>query len=164
VPGTTAGADELLGIGEALRRAGHGVFQFAPEHVRVPVDEWPWMVELARRSGATVSVNLNQPDEGPEVWREVLALLEQARREGLPIVAQVAGRSIGILYCLHGSVHPLLFHPAYAEVAGLPDARSACARWPSRSAAAASWTRCRTGVLFQALRAGQAAHVPGGRR
>jgi N-acyl-D-amino-acid deacylase len=120
VPGTTAGADELLGIGEALRRAGHGVFQFAPEHVRVPVDEWPWMVELARRSGATVSVNLNQPDEGPEVWREVLALLEQARREGLPIVAQVAGRSIGVLMCLEGSLHPLLFHPAYVEVAGLP--------------------------------------------
>jgi N-acyl-D-aspartate/D-glutamate deacylase len=35
-------------------------------------------------------------------------------------VAQVAGRSIGILYCLHGSVHPLLFHPAYAEVGDLP--------------------------------------------
>ncbi|MEO7572170.1 MAG: amidohydrolase family protein, partial [Acidimicrobiales bacterium] len=39
---------------------------------------------------------------------------------GLSIVAQVAGRSIGILYCLHGSVHPLLFHPAYTEVADLP--------------------------------------------
>ena len=34
--------------------------------------------------------------------------------------AQVAGRSIGILYTLRGSVHPLLFHPAYAEVADLP--------------------------------------------
>jgi N-acyl-D-aspartate/D-glutamate deacylase len=36
------------------------------------------------------------------------------------MVAQVAGRSIGIMYCLHGSVHPLLFHPAYAEVQDLP--------------------------------------------
>jgi N-acyl-D-aspartate/D-glutamate deacylase len=67
-----------------------------------------------------VSVNLNQPDQDPEVWREVLRLLERAADEGLPIVAQIAGRSIGILYCLHGSVHPLLFHPAYAEVADLP--------------------------------------------
>jgi len=120
VPGTSAAADELLAIGDALARAGHGVFQFAPDHARVPVEEWPWMEELARRSGRTVSVNLNQFDQDPEVWRDVLRLLEEADREGLPIVAQVAGRSIGILYCLHGSVHPLLFHPAYVEVADLP--------------------------------------------
>jgi N-acyl-D-amino-acid deacylase len=120
VPGTTADADELLAIGDALARAGHGVFQFAPDHALVPVQEWPWMEALARRSGRTVSVNLNQPDQDPEVWRAVLSLLEQADGAGLDIVAQVAGRSIGILYCLHGSVHPLLFHPAYAEVADLP--------------------------------------------
>jgi N-acyl-D-aspartate/D-glutamate deacylase len=67
-----------------------------------------------------VSVNLNQPDQDPEVWRQVLELLQDAHVDGLPIVAQVAGRSIGILYCLHGSQHPLLFHPAYGEVADLP--------------------------------------------
>jgi N-acyl-D-aspartate/D-glutamate deacylase len=120
VPGTSAAADELLAIGDALARAGHGVFQFAPDHALVPVQEWPWMEALARRSGRTVSVNLNQPDQDPEVWRSVLGLLDRADGDGLDIVAQVAGRSIGILYCLHGSVHPLLFHPAYAEIAELP--------------------------------------------
>jgi len=120
VPGTTASAEELFAIGEGMAQAGHGVFQFAPDHARVPVDEWPWMRELAQRTGRTVSVNLNQPDQDPEVWREVLRLLEQAARDGLPLYAQVAGRSIGILYCLHGSIHPLLFHPAYAEVGELP--------------------------------------------
>jgi N-acyl-D-aspartate/D-glutamate deacylase len=120
VPGTTAGADELLGIGAAIRAEGHGVFQFAPDHALVPVQEWPWMRALAALTGQPVSVNLNQPDSAPEVWREVLHLLEQAHRDQLPIYAQVAGRTIGILYCLHGSVHPLLFHPAYAEVAALP--------------------------------------------
>lgn len=119
VPGTTAAADELFGIADALRRAGHGVFQFAPEHPRVPVDEWPWMRELAARTGATVSVNLNQADQAPEVWRDVLHLLDAAAADGLRIVGQAAGRSIGILYCLEGSLHPLLFHPAYQEVAAL---------------------------------------------
>jgi N-acyl-D-amino-acid deacylase len=119
VPGTDADAAELLTIGDAMARAGHGVFQFAPDHARVPVDEWPWMEALARRTGRTVSVNLNQPDQAPEVWREVLHRLDVAAADGLPMYAQVAGRSIGILYCLHGSVHPLLFHPAYAEVAHL---------------------------------------------
>ncbi len=133
VPGTTAGADELWGIADALRRAGHGVFQFAPEHPRLPVDEWPWMRELARRTGATVSVNLNQADQAPEVWRDVLRLLDEAAAGGLPIIAQAAGRSIGILACLEGSIHPLLFHPAYQEVAALPlDARVAALLEPER--------------------------------
>ena len=120
VPGTTAGTDELLGIGAAIRRAGHGVFQFAPEHALVPIAEWPWMNDLARVTGNPVCVNLNQPDSAPEVWREVLSLLDTAAADGVPVYAQVAGRSIGILYCLHGSIHPLLFHPAYAEIAALP--------------------------------------------
>jgi N-acyl-D-aspartate/D-glutamate deacylase len=133
VPGTDAAPDELYGIADALARAGHGVFQFAPDHARVPVDEWPWMRELARRTGRTVSINLNQPDQAPEVWRTVLGLLDEAHADGLPIVAQVAGRSIGLLACLEGSMHPLLFHPAYAEVADLPLAeRVAALREPER--------------------------------
>jgi N-acyl-D-aspartate/D-glutamate deacylase len=131
VPGTHAGADELLGIADALRRVGHGVFQFAPDHVDVPTLEWPWMRELAQRTGRTVSVNLNQPDGAPEVWRDVLRLLDDARNDDIPIVAQVAGRVIGLLMCLEGSFNPLDFHPAYAPIAGLPlDQRVAALREP----------------------------------
>jgi N-acyl-D-amino-acid deacylase len=133
VPGTDAAPDELYGLAEAMARVGHGVFQFSPDHARVPVDEWPWMRELARRSGRTVSINLNQPDSAPEVWRDVLGLLDEAHADGLPIVAQVAGRSVGLLACLEGSMHPLLFHPAYQEVAELPLAeRTAALRDPER--------------------------------
>jgi N-acyl-D-aspartate/D-glutamate deacylase len=119
VPGTNAESDELFGIADALARVGHGVFQFAPDHAMVPVQEWPWMKELARRTGCTVSVNLNQPDDAPDLWKDVLALLEEADREGLAIVAQVAGRVVGLLMCLEGSFNPLAFHPAYAALAGL---------------------------------------------
>jgi N-acyl-D-aspartate/D-glutamate deacylase len=120
VPGTHATSDELFGIADALRRAGHGVFQFAPDHALVPRDEWPWMTEMARRTGRTVSVNLNQPDDAPDLWRDVLDLLDQARADDLPIVAQVAGRVVGLLMCLEGSFNPLDFHPAYAPIARLP--------------------------------------------
>ena len=120
VPGTTANEHELLGIAGAMKRVGHGVFQFAPEHAKVPVEEWSWMRKLAQTTGATVSVNLSQPNDGPEIWRNVLALLTEAQSDGVPIVAQVAGRTIGVLMCLEGSAHPLLFHPAYNEVAHLP--------------------------------------------
>ncbi len=120
VPGTHADERELLGIGAAIRRVGRGVFQFAPDHALVPVSEWPWMRKLAALTGQPISVNVNQPDSAPDVWREVLELLDQAHADGLPIYAQVAGRTIGILYCLQGSVHPLLFHPAFQEIAHLP--------------------------------------------
>jgi N-acyl-D-aspartate/D-glutamate deacylase len=66
-----------------------------------------------------VSVNLNQPDDAPEVWRDVLSLLGEAHTDGVPMVAQIAGRSIGVLMCLEGSAHPLMFHPAYASLAFL---------------------------------------------
>ncbi len=122
VPGTTAHEDELLGIAEALKTVGFGVFQFAPEHAKVPVEEWSWMRRLAESTGATVSVNLNQPDDAPEVWRDVLSLLGDAHADGLPMVAQIAGRSIGVLMCLEGSAHPLMFHPAYASLAFLSHA------------------------------------------
>lgn len=132
VPGTHAEENELFGIADAMRRAGGGVFQFAPEHKILPTDEWPWMVEMARRAGVTVSVNLNQDDAAPDVWRKVLSQLDAAHAEGLPLVAQVAGRSIGVLMCLEGSFHPLAFHPAWQEIAHLPhDARVRALRDPS---------------------------------
>jgi N-acyl-D-amino-acid deacylase len=120
VPGTMVDAEELYGIADALRRVGHGVFQFAPEHVILPDREWPWMRELARRSGRTVSVNLSQTDQAPDLWREVLAKLDDDRAAGVDIVAQVHGRTVGLLMCLEGSYHPLMFHPAYQALAHLP--------------------------------------------
>ena len=122
VPGTTADERELFAIADAMSRAGGGVFQFAPEHVRLVEDEWPWMREMARRDGVTVSVNVNQADEGPHIWRDVLRELDRAQGDGLSIVAQVAGRSIGILMCLEGSFQPLAFHPAWHDIAHLPHA------------------------------------------
>ncbi len=120
VPGTTADEEELFGIAEAMGKHGRGVFQFAPEHKILPTHEWPWMRELARRNpGVTVSVNLNQADEAPDVWRQVLAQMEVAVNEGLNIVTQVAGRSIGVLMCLEGTFHPLAFHPAWQTIAHL---------------------------------------------
>lgn len=120
VPGTMVDAKELMGIAEAMSTVGHGVFQFAPEHVILPGQEWTWMRELAQQTGRTVSVNFSQTDQAPDLWREVLVKLDEARADGIPIVAQVHGRTVGLLMCLEGSYHPLMFHPAYREIADLP--------------------------------------------
>ena len=131
MPGTNAATDELYGIADALRRAGHGVFQFAPDHVDVPTGEWPWMRELARRTGRTVSVNLNQPDSAPDLWRDVLRLLDEAAADGIPIVAQVAGRVGGPADVSRGKLQPARLPPGVPVGSPTGPSRS---RWPrSRS-------------------------------
>ena len=127
VPGTSAKPDELYGIAEAIRRAGHGIFQMAAEHWRVPGAEWQWMRELTRRTGVKMSINLNQPADDPELWRETLELIEESAKLGEQIEAQVAGRSIGLVMFLQGTIHPLIMHNAYREVAHLPIAQRAAA-------------------------------------
>ena len=126
VPGTFAAPDELLGIAEAMAAVGHGVFQFAPEHVDL-LDEWGWMRAIALKTGRTVSVNFNQSDAAPDLWRDVLAKLDEARADGLPIVAQVHGRTVGLLMCLEGSYHPLMFHPEWGRVRDLAHAERVAA-------------------------------------
>ena len=90
VPGTFAEADELFALADALRaqldRTGRrSVFQMALEHVDVP-DQFGWMRAFAERSGATVSFNFSQTRQAPELWHEVLALLEQSRALGASFV------------------------------------------------------------------------------
>ncbi|MEO6570462.1 MAG: amidohydrolase family protein, partial [Ilumatobacteraceae bacterium] len=119
VPGTMVDAGELMGIARAMADVGHGVFQFAPEHAILPSQEWGWMRELAAETGRTVSVNFSQTDQAPDLWKQVIEQLDLARADGIPIVAQVHGRTVGLLMCLEGSYHPLMFHPAYQEVAEL---------------------------------------------
>jgi N-acyl-D-amino-acid deacylase len=119
VPGTFASRDELFGIGRALGDAGHGVFQVAADHARVP-EELAWMEELARETGRLVTFNLSQVDPAPDLWRKGLALLEAARARGAPLRAQVAGRAIGILMTLDGTAHPLVAHASYRAIAHLP--------------------------------------------
>ncbi len=120
VPGTDAPAHELMVLGEAMSRSGTGVFQFATDHPTLVTREWAWMRELAEKIQRPVMVSMNQSMAAPDVWQEVLPLLEQAHADGLPIFAQVAGRGIGIILCLEGSAHPLLVCPAYWEIAELP--------------------------------------------
>ncbi len=123
VPGTFAKEDELFGIGEALKRVGHGVFQMTSNH-RDMDKEFEWMRRMAREMGVTVTFNLVQTDEAPELWQKMLGLLDEANAEKLPVYAQVAGRPAGVLMGWECSVHPFIAFPQWAELALLsPDER-----------------------------------------
>ena len=54
VPGTTATAEELVEIGRAMGRAGHGVFEMASDMMR-EWDEFGWMGKMRRETGLPVT-------------------------------------------------------------------------------------------------------------
>ena len=110
VPGTFAGEKEVFGIGRALRDAKKGVFQMAAQHENVP-EELDWARALAEEMGRPVMFNLSQIDSDPELWRAGLKLAEDARRDGVPLYAQVAGRAIGIMMSWHLTAHPFATLP-----------------------------------------------------
>jgi len=119
VPGTSAPADELLAIGEAVGRAGHGVFQMVSDTVST-APERHWMADLARRTGITITYALAQARPGLDGVRDALAHAEQLAGEGLRIVPQVSSRPTGMLFGLQSSLHPFITHPTFRSIAALP--------------------------------------------
>jgi hypothetical protein len=131
VPGTHAARDEVFGIGRVLGEFGHGVFQMTSNHIDMPT-ETVWMRELARETGRPVLFNLQQIDEQPELWRELVAALDDARVQGLPLVGSIPGRPAGVLYGWRSSIHPFMFHAAWHEIRELPvEARMRALRDPA---------------------------------
>ncbi len=114
VPGTHADADELFAFADAIKAVGHGVFVSACEHKDVP-DEIAVLAELSRRSGGRVTVNLNQTEALPDIWREGLARIGIENKNGAQLAAQVAGRAIGLLMGMELTAHPLLLTSTYLE-------------------------------------------------
>jgi len=115
VAGTHAPREELFGIGEALALTGKGVFECASEHVTVP-EEFQWYRELAEQVGRPVVFNLSQIDDDPQLYEQVLEMLDQAEADDVPVYAQCAGRSIGICMSLQATAHPFAAYPAWLEM------------------------------------------------
>jgi N-acyl-D-aspartate/D-glutamate deacylase len=119
--GTTASADELIGIGMALGEAGAGVFELASDMFD-PAGEFAWMATIARETGRPVTFNCLQDDVRPEHWRTLVELADEATADGARIVPQVAGRPASVLFGWNSSAHPFIFHAAWQAIAGLPPA------------------------------------------
>jgi N-acyl-D-aspartate/D-glutamate deacylase len=127
VPGTFAHADELLGMGRALARAGHGVFELASdltlseeEDHALEDGEFDWMRRLSVELGIPVTYLLIQNAAQPAKWREFLARTAEAVAGGAKITAQVGARPIGFMFGLQGTLHPFVSHPTYRTIRHLP--------------------------------------------
>ena len=117
--GTTASADELIGIGMAMGDAGAGVFEVASDMFDAE-GEFAWMTQISQETGRPVTFGCLQDDLRPEHWRHLIELSEAANAAGAQLVPQVAGRPACLLLGWESTAHPFMFHPAYQAVGKLP--------------------------------------------
>jgi N-acyl-D-amino-acid deacylase len=119
VPGTTATKEELIGIGRAVARAGHGVFEMASD-LRREWDEFGWMGALSKETGLPVTFAMLQSIAKELPWEEQMAETAKWNAAGANIVAQIALRGTGILMAWRGTVHPFRFKPSWVAMENLP--------------------------------------------
>jgi N-acyl-D-amino-acid deacylase len=117
--GTTAAADELIGIGSALGGTGHRVFSVASDMMD-PGAEIAWMTEISKRAGIPVTFQVLAADFAPQWWRDWIERAMVANREGAWLVPQVAGKPASVLVGFQSSFHPFVRNPVYRRYADLP--------------------------------------------
>jgi N-acyl-D-aspartate/D-glutamate deacylase len=119
VPSRDADEHELLGIGSALGVTGSGAFgmnsDFDDEEF-----ELRWMRKLAKETGRPVWFLLTDRYGDPERWRRLMKAVHEARAEGLPITAQMAGRPIGVMMGIGTALNPFTVRPSYKALESLP--------------------------------------------
>ena len=119
VPGTTATAEELIEIGRAMGRAGHGVFEMASDMKR-EWDEFGWMGKMSRETGLPVTFAALQSIAKEMPLDEQIAAMRAENDNGANIVAQIALRGNGIVMAWQGTVHPFRFRPSFQAIEALP--------------------------------------------
>jgi N-acyl-D-aspartate/D-glutamate deacylase len=144
IPGTFAEKAELLAIGEAMKRAGKGVFQAVPAGVVGDIagpEKWTTeqevelFADIARESGRPCTFTLAQNGNRPDQWRNCLRIVEAANAEGVRITPQITTRPIGFVTSLD-AYHMFQRRETYLKLAGLPlDQRLAEMRKPEIRAA-----------------------------
>jgi N-acyl-D-aspartate/D-glutamate deacylase len=119
VPSRDADDVELLGIGSALGVTGTGAFGMNSDFDDEAY-ELRWMRKLAKETSRPVWFLLTDRYEDPERWRRLIKAVHEARAEGLPLTAQMAGRPIGVMMGIGTALNPFTVRPSYKALESLP--------------------------------------------
>jgi N-acyl-D-amino-acid deacylase len=122
-----ASTDEVLGVAAALSKVGRGVIQLISDAYQSDDDELveneiELLRQLATETGRPISFTVQQNDDTPNRFRELLAAIGEWNEAGANAKAQVAIRPIGLLIGLNASANPLNFSATYVAMADLDPA------------------------------------------
>src|SRR3954468_5242331 len=85
-PTLRAQEEELSGIADGLRAVGRGFMEFVSDFNQPdPATEFALIRRVVERSGRPAVVSLTQRHDRTEVWKELLALSNQAAKDGVSI-------------------------------------------------------------------------------
>ncbi|HWC36287.1 MAG TPA: amidohydrolase family protein [Mycobacteriales bacterium] len=130
VPGTFAVESELLAMAEAMRGAGHGVFEaivagtignleaLGGDHSTM-LDELPHLRRVAEVSDRPVTFTVAQLFDDPDGWRTLLELSRESTAAGAVLRPQVIPRSVTLMTSLD-AYHLFMFRPTYLSLKDLP--------------------------------------------
>lgn len=120
-PSLRATEAELTAIALGMKNAGSGVFELISDFNQPdPLTEFGMIRRLVETSQRPLSLSLAQAGSNADSWRGLLAMIEGAAREGLPIRAQVAPRPIGLLLGLQATLNPFCAHETFREIKDEP--------------------------------------------
>ena len=131
-----AAADEVLGIAAALRRADAGVIQLISDAYQSTDDELvaneiELLGRIATEIGRPLSFTVQQNDDAPDRFRDLLRAIDAWNAAGADVKAQVGVRPIGVLIGLQATANPFMFCPSFRQLHALtPDERLARLRDP----------------------------------
>ncbi|HWB66265.1 MAG TPA: amidohydrolase family protein [Mycobacteriales bacterium] len=130
VPGTFAAKSELVAMAEAMRGAGHGVFEAIVAGTIGKLDalggerstmmeELPLLRAVAEASGRPVTFTVAQLFDDPEEWRRVMDAARESSASGAVLRPQILPRSVTLMTSLD-AYHLFMFRPTYLAIADLP--------------------------------------------
>jgi N-acyl-D-aspartate/D-glutamate deacylase len=131
-PAYGAAAQECIGIAALLGSAGGGVLQLVSDFEDLE-QEFTIITAMMRQSGMPLSFTVSyRPDDENRVrLHELLAGIERAQADGLPLVGQVATRAMGLMYGLSCTLNPFSANPVFTEIELLaPSAQASAMREP----------------------------------
>ncbi len=117
-PSLKAEVNELMGLANAMKHAGRGVFEMISDFDDFE-DEFSILRGMVEHSGRPMSISLAQ-GLSPNGWKKILARIAKATDDGHTMRGQVAPRAIGILMGLSTTLSPFTTRPSYMEVTKLP--------------------------------------------
>lgn len=117
-PTLRAAEEELAVIGEAIGETNMGWLQVISDFDD-PEAELAMLKRINARSKRPMAITILQRDSRPELWRDLMAGITQANKQGANILGQVLTRPTGILLGFEISMNPFSGRRSWEAIAKL---------------------------------------------
>ena len=114
-PSITAHKNELVSIANSIGELNSGVLQGISDFYDFE-SEFDIFKEMSQSSGRPISITVEQMDQRPDWWRQLLDGIEAAQNKGINMYGQVPPRATGINMGLEVTLNPFTFYPSFYDL------------------------------------------------